>query len=149
MELLTRLGEDLKDAMRQQDVVRRTVLRSIRSDIHYEEIAQQKSLTDDAVMGVIAKQVKQRRESIQEFRKGNRQDLVTKEESELDVLLSYMPKQLEEDELITIAKSVIEAVSAKGVQDKGLVMKSLMPEVKGKADGSLVNSVVTDLLESL
>tara|TARA_B100001146_G_C16075088_1_gene388169 strand:- start:80 stop:529 length:450 start_codon:yes stop_codon:yes gene_type:complete len=149
MELLTRLGEDLKDAMRQQDVVRRTVLRSIRSDIHYEEIAQQKSLTDDAVMGVIAKQVKQRRESIQEFRKGNRQDLVTKEESELDVLLSYMPKQLEEEELITIAKSVIEAVSAKGVQDKGLVMKSLMPEVKGKADGSLVNSVVTDLLESL
>ena len=75
--------------------------------------------------------------------------MVTKEESELDVLLSYMPKQLEEDELITIAKSVIEAVSAKGVQDKGLVMKSLMPEVKGKADGSLVNSVVTDLLESL
>ena len=149
MELLTRLGEDLKDAMRQQDVVRRTVLRSIRSDIHYEEIAQQKSLTDDAVMGVIAKQVKQRRESIQEFRKGNRQDLVTKEESELDVLLSYMPKQLEEEELITIAKSVIEAVSAKGVQDKGLVMKSLMPEVKGKADGSLVNRVVTDLLESL
>ena len=100
-------------------------------------------------MGVIAKQVKQRRESIQEFRKGNRQDLVTKEESELDVLFSYMPKQFEEDELITIAKSVIEAVSAKGVQDKGLVMKSLMPEVKGKADGSLVNSVVTDLLESL
>ena len=149
MELLTRLGEDLKDAMRQQDVVRRTVLRSIRSDIHYEEIAQQKSLTDDAVMGVIAKQVKQRRESIQEFRKGNRQDLVTKEESELDVLLSYMPKQLEEEELITIAKSVIEAVSAKGVQDKGLVMKSLMPEVKGKADGSLVNRVVTDLLEFL
>ena len=149
MELLTRLGEDLKDAMRQQDVVRRTVLRSALSDIHNEEIAQQKSLTDEAVMGVIAKQVKQRRESIQEFKKGNRQDLVTKEESELDVLLSYMPKQLEEEELITIAKSVIEAVSAKGVQDKGLVMKSLMPEVKGKADGSLVNRVVTDLLESL
>ena len=149
MELLTRLDEDLKDAMRQQDVVRRNVLRSVRSDIHNEEIAQQKSLTDDAVMSVIAKQVKQRRESIHEFNKGNRQDLVTKEESELDVLLSYMPKQLEEEELINIAKSVIAAVSAKGVQDKGLVMKSLMPEVKGKADGSLVNSVVTDLLESL
>ncbi|MQF99042.1 MAG: GatB/YqeY domain-containing protein [SAR202 cluster bacterium] len=149
MELLTRLDEDLKDAMRQQDVVRRTVLRSVRSDIHNEEIAQQRSLTDDAVMGVIAKQVKQRRESIQEFRKGNRQDLVTKEESELDVLLSYMPKQLEKEELITIAKSVIKAVSAKGIQDRGLVMKSLMPEVKGKADGSLVNSVVTELLESL
>ena len=149
MELLTRLDEDLKDAMRQQDVVRRNVLRSVRSDIHNEEIAQQKSLTDDAVMSVIAKQVKQTRESIHEFKKGNRQDLVTKEESELDVLLSYMPKQLEEEELINIAKSVIAAVSAKGVQDKGLVMKSLMPEVKGKADGSLVNSVVTDLLESL
>ena len=149
MELLTRLGEDLKDAMRQQDVVRRTVLRSALSDIHNEEIAQQKSLTDEAVMGVIAKQVKQRRESIQEFKKGNRQDLVTKEESELDVLLSYMPKQLEEEELINIAKSVIAAVSAKGIQDKGLVMKSLMPEVKGKADGSLVNNVVTELLESL
>ncbi len=75
--------------------------------------------------------------------------MVTKEESELDVHWSYMPKQLEEEELINIAKSVIAVVSAKGIQDKGLVMKSLMPEVKGKADGSLVNNVVTELLESL
>jgi|TARA_B110000263_G_C15253589_1_gene485345 uncharacterized protein YqeY len=149
MELLTRLNEDLKDAMRQHDIVRRTVLRSIKSDIHNEEIEQRQLLSEQSVITVIAKQVKQRRESIEEFKKGKRQDLVTKEESELDVLMAYLPAQLEKEELIAMAKSVIDDMSAKGIMDKGIVMGKLMPEVRGKADGSLVNSVVTELLTSL
>jgi uncharacterized protein YqeY len=149
MELLTRLNEDLKDAMRQHDIVRRTVLRSIKSDIHNEEIEQRQLLSEQSVITVIAKQVKQRRESIEEFKKGKRQDLVTKEESELDVLMAYLPAQLEKEELIAMAKSVIDDMSARGIMDKGIVMGKLMPEVRGKADGSLVNSVVTELLTSL
>jgi len=149
MELLTRLNEDLKDAMRQHDIVRRIVLRSIKSDIHNEEIEQRQLLSEQSVITVIAKQVKQRRESIEEFKKGKRQDLVTKEESELDVLMAYLPTQLEKEELIAMAKSVIDDMSAKGIMDKGIVMGKLMPEVRGKADGSLVNSVVTELLTSL
>jgi len=149
MELITRLDTDLKDAVRRQDVVSRMVLRSIRSDIHNEEISRQKALDDDAVVGVISKQVKQRRESIQEFRRGKREDLVQKEEAELNVLLAYLPLQLTREELVAIARSIIDQTFAKGMNDKGKVMGQLMPQVKGKADGSLVNEVVTDLLESL
>lgn len=149
MELITRLDIDLKDAVRRQDVVSRMVLRSIRSDIHYEEISRQKALDDDAVVSVISKQVKQRRESIEEFRKGKREDLVQKEEAELSVLLAYLPLQLTREELVIIAQSVIHQTLAQGMNDKGKVMGQLMPQVKGKADGSLVNDVVTGLLESL
>ena len=149
MELITRLDTDLKDAVRRQDVVSRMVLRSIRSDIHNEEISRQKALDDDAVVGVISKQVKQRRESIQEFRRGKREDLVQKEEAELNVLLAYLPLQLTREELVAIARSIIDQTFAKGMNDKGKVMGQLMPQVKGKADGSLVNEVVTGLLESL
>ena len=149
MELITRLDIDLKDAVRRQDVVSRMVLRSIRSDIHYEEISRQKALDDDAVVSVISKQVKQRRESIEEFRKGKREDLVQKEEAELSVLLTYLPPQLTREELVIIAQSVIHKTLAQGMNDKGKVMGQLMPQVKGKADGSLVNDVVTGLLESL
>lgn len=148
MELITRLDIDLKDAVRRQDVVSRMVLRSIRSDVHNEEISRQKPLDDDGVVGVISKQIKQRRESIQEFRKGKREDLVQKEEAELSVLLNYLPQQLTREELVIIAQSVIDQTFAKGLNDKGKVMGQLMPQVKGKADGSLVNDVVTNLLES-
>ena len=114
MELITRLDIDLKDAVRRQDVVSRMVLRSIRSDIHYEEISRQKALDDDAVVSVISKQVKQRRESIEEFRKGKREDLVQKEEAELSVLLAYLPLQLTREELVIIAQSVIHQTLAQG-----------------------------------
>lgn len=150
MPLKDRLDEDLKSAIRAQDALRRNVLRSLRSEVHNEEIAQQKPLEDDdAITGVISRQVRQRRESISEFRKGNRDDLVQREESELAVLLEYMPQQLTAEEIADLARQAVAEVGARGPGDKGRVMGKLMPSVRGRVDGSVVNEVVTGILEAM
>ena len=150
MPLKDRLDEDLKSAMRAQDALRRNVLRSLRSEVHNEEIAQQKPLEDDdSIVGVISRQVRQRRESIAEFRKGNRDDLVQREESELAVLLEYLPQQFTPDEVAEMAREAINEVGARGPGDKGKVMGRLMPKVRGRADGSVVNELVTAILETM
>ena len=150
MGLKERLDEDLKKAIREQDALRRTVLRTIRSEVHNEEIALQRPLDDDdGIVGVVSKQVRQRRESIYEFRKGQREDLVEREEAELAVLLDYLPPQLTPEELTVLIQGVIQDMGAQGPGDKGKVMGRLMPQVKGKADGSAVNEVVSKLLEAL
>ena len=150
MGLKERLDEDLKKAIREQDVLHRSVIRIIRSEVHNEEIALQKPLDDDdAIIGVISRQVRQRRESIYEFRRGNREDLVEREEAELAVLLDYLPPQLTREELTALAQGVIQEMGAQGPGDKGKVMGKLMPQVKGKTEGSAVNEVVSKLLESL
>ena len=150
MPLKDRLDEDLKSAIRAQDALRRNVLRSLRSEVHNEEIAQQKPLEDDdAIVGVISRQVRQRRESISEFRKGRRDDLVQREESELAVLLEYLPQQLTPEEIADLAREAVGEVGARGPGDKGRVMGKLMPLVRGRADGSVVNEVVTGILEAM
>jgi uncharacterized protein YqeY len=150
MPLKDRLDEDLKRAIRQQDALRRNVLRTLRSEVHNEEIAQQKPLDDDdAIIGVISRQVRQRRESITEFRKGRREDLVQREESEMAVLLGYLPPQLSPEEIADMAREAVREVGARGPGDKGRVMGKLMPNVRGKADGSVVNEVVTGILEAM
>ncbi len=150
MPLKDRLDEDLKSAIRAQDALRRNVLRSLRSEVHNEEIAQQKPLEDDdAIIGVISRQVRQRRESISEFRKGRRDDLVQREESELAVLLEYLPQQLTPAEIADLAREAVGEVGARGPGDKGRVMGKLMPLVRGRADGSVVNEVVTGILEAM
>jgi len=149
MGLKERLEEDLKTAMRGRHVLRRSVLRMIRSEVHNEEIALQKSLDDDGIVGVLSRQVRQRREAIYEFRKGQREDLVLRENSELAILQEYLPPQFTEEELVALAQGVIGEMGARGPSDKGKVMGRLMPQVKGKAEGSLVNEVVAKLLEAL
>ena len=150
MPLKDRLDEDLKRAIRQQDALRRNVLRTLRSEVHNEEIAQQKPLEDDdAIIGVISRQVRQRRESITEFRKGRREDLVQREESEMAVLLEYLPPQLSPDEIAEMVREAVREVGARGPGDKGRVMGKLMPNVRGRADGSVVNEVVTGILEAM
>jgi uncharacterized protein YqeY len=150
MRLKERLDEDLKKAIREQDVLQRSVLRTIRSEVHNEEIATQKPLDDDdGIIGVISRLARQRRESIYEFRKGHREDLVEGEEADLAVLLGYLPPQLTAEELTALAQVIIQEVGAQGLGDKGKVMGKLMPQVKGKTEGSSVNEVVSKLLESL
>jgi len=149
MGLKDRLDEDLKKAMRERDVLRRSVLRLIRSEVHNEEIALQKPLDDDGIIGVLSRQVRQRRESIYEFRKGQREDLVQREEDELAVLQEYLPPQLTAEELMALVQGAIREMGAQGPGDKGKVMGKLMPQVKGKAEGSAVNEVVSKLLEAL
>ena len=149
MTLLEKLKEDLKSAMRAKEELRVSVLRMLLSAINYAEIAQQKKLDDAGIISVIAKEIKQRRESIEAYEKGNRPELAAKEKLELDILQAYMPAQMGRDEVTAIVQKVIAEVGAKGPADKGKVMQKLMPQVKGKADGNEVNTIVTELLGKL
>ena len=146
--LKEKLSVDLKKAMRGGDKARRSAIRLILAAVHNAEIARQSSLTDGDVLGVIAKEARQREESIQAFKQGNRQDLVAQEEAELAVLQEYLPEQMTRDEIIAEARKVIEEVSAQGPKDKGKVMPKLIAELKGRADGRQINEVVTELLSS-
>jgi len=148
MTLRQRLDEDLKQAMRSGETLRRDTLRFLRSSIHNEEIAQGKELDDQGIQDVIAREAKRRRESIEAYRAGKREDLVAKEEAELGVLLEYLPQQLSREEIAELARQVAQEVGARTPADKGKVMKALMPQVKGRADGSLVSAVVDELLRA-
>ena len=142
------LGEDLKTAMRNGDTVRRSAIRMIRTAIKNAEIAQQKPLDDQGVTDILAREVRQRRESIAEFEKADRNDLVSKEQSELEIVLHYLPRQMSPEEITVEARTVIEQVGARGPADKGKVMGILAPALRGKADGREINEAVTKLLES-
>ncbi len=149
MALLEKLDADLKEAMRQQDVVRRETLRLVRTAIRYEEIGKATPLTEEDLNAVLQKQAKQRRDSITEYRKGNRADLVQREEAELAIITAYLPQQMDREAIAELAHKAAQEVGARGPGDKGKVMGRLMPQVRGKADGGLVNAVVTELLEAL
>ncbi len=149
MSLQEKLNTDLKTAMRAHDELRMLVLRTVLSSMNYAEIAKQKKLDDGGVIDVIGKEIKQRKESIEAYEKGNRKDLADKEKAEMAVLQEYMPAQMGHDEIVKIVQAVIAEVGAKGPGDKGKVMQKLMPQVKGKADGNEVNNIVTDLLGKL
>lgn len=144
--LQKRMTEELKQAMKSGDTVKRDTLRMLISSVKYAEIAKLAALTDADVLGVISKDVKRHHESIDAFKKGNRADLVAKETAEMAILQSYLPRQMSRDEIATAAKEVIAAVGAKGPSDKGKVMQQLMPKLKGKADGQEINDAVTELL---
>ncbi len=116
--------------------------------VRYAEIAKQAELTDADILGVIAKEVRQHNESIEAFKKGSRPDLVSQEEAEMAVLQEYQPRQMSRDEIAAEARRVIAEVGARGVADKGKVMPRLIAQLKGKADGREINSVVTELLSS-
>ncbi len=146
MSLQERLLEDLRDAMRQKDELRRTTLRMIRAAVQNEEIALQKQLDDAGVLKILATQVRQHQESITDFQRGNRLDLVEKEEAELAIIRQYMPQQLSQEEITQMARDIIAKVGARGPSDMGKVMGQLMPQLRGKADGSQVSQVVAQLL---
>jgi len=135
--------------MKTGDKTRVSVLRLLLSDINNAEIAKGTSLEDSDILGVVAKQAKQHRESIDAFSKGNRPELVEKEESELAILLQYLPEQMSREEIISAARQVMEEIGARGPGDKGKVMSKLMAQLKGKAEGHEVNEVITELLASL
>ena len=146
MPLQERLSEDLKTAMRQHDDVRRSIIRLIRSAIHNVEISQKESLDDDGVITVLSRMIRQHQESISEFKKGNRGDLVEKEETEMAIVKEYLPPQLAADEITKLAKEAVKEADATEPSHMGRVMGKLMPQVKGKADGSLVSRIVRELL---
>lgn len=149
MSLKDRLNEDMKQAMKDKEAgkLRLSVIRMVRASIKNTEIDRRKELaTDEEVLDVLAKEVKLRRDSLEEFKKGNRPDLVATLEQEIAILMDYLPAQLSEDEVRKLVAEAVAAAGAAGPKDMGKVMAVLMPKVKGRADGKLVNTVVKDLL---
>lgn len=144
--LKERIQSDLNDAVRARDEVRKGALRMLTAALHNAEIEARGQLADDALLAVIQKQAKQRRESIAEFRKGGREDLATKEESELQVLEGYLPQQAERSEIEAEARKVIAETGASGPRDIGKVMPQLVQKFAGRTDGRQINEVVRELL---
>ena len=146
--LKQKLTDDLKQAMRDGDKVKRSALRLLMAAINNAEIARRAPLEDTDILGIITKEVRQRRESIEAFKQGNRQDLVAQEEAELAILQEYLPQQMTREEVAEAARRVIEEVGALGPGDKGKVMPKLIAQLKGRADGQEINAVVSELLAS-
>lgn len=146
MELKTRLGEDLKAALRSGDKLRVSVIRLLTALIKNREIEKRGPLTDAEVLQAIMTSCKQRQESMDQYRQGGRQDLVDKEAAELSILQSYMPKPLTSEELQVLVLEAIREVQAASPKEMGKVMAILMPRVTGRADGKVVNTLVREAL---
>ncbi len=146
--LKERIQSELHDAMRAHDETRKTALRMLTAAVHNAEIDARHDLDDDGVIAVVQKQVKQRRESIVEFRKGRREDLAAKEEAEMAVLEVYLPQQAEQSEIEAAARKVIAETGASGARDIGKVMPLLVKQFAGRADGRVISDVVRGLLGS-
>jgi hypothetical protein len=143
-----KIEADVRIAQKAGEKLKLETLRLLKSDIRYKEIEKGQTLSDDDLVAVLSTAAKRRRESIAEFKKGGRADLVAKEEAELGFILGYLPQQLSPEELKDLAARAIEEVGAKTQSDVGKVMKVLMPQVHGKADGKTVNACVQALLEA-
>ncbi|MDF1514564.1 MAG: GatB/YqeY domain-containing protein [Anaerolineae bacterium] len=146
MNLKKQLQADLKAAMRNQDAEKKSALRMVLSGIQYAEVEKSEELSDQDILGVLQKEVRRREDALAMIRDAGRDDLAAEEVAQLEILKAYLPTQLTVDEITTLAKTVIAEVGAASPSDVGMVMKDLMPQVKGKADGRMVNQVVRDLL---
>lgn len=148
MSLKEQLTEDMKQAMKDREAgkQRLSVIRMVRAAIKKVEIDTKTELAEDGVLDIIAKEVKMRRDSLEEFKKGGREDLVAQMEQEIAILTPYLPEQLSEEAIRTLVSEAIAESGASGPKEMGKVMAVLMPKVKGRADGKLVNSIVRELL---
>jgi uncharacterized protein YqeY len=148
MSLKEQLRVDMVDAMRSGDTEKRDTLRYIMSAIKQVEVDERRELSDEDVVAVLKKQAKQRRESIADYEAAGREDLVYEEQAQLTLIESYLPAQMTREQIAEAAAKVIADVGAEGPQSTGQVMGQLMPLLKGKADGRLVNEVVRELLQA-
>ena len=149
MPIQAQLQQDLRQAMRDKDALRRSVLRYLRSEIHNVEIAQQKELDDEAVLAVLSRQAQQRRDSIEAYQGANRQDLVEREQGELAIIMEYLPQQLTRAEIDSLVEKTIAETGASGPGDMGRVMGKLMPQVRGRAEGREVSAAVSAALRQM
>jgi uncharacterized protein len=161
--MMLKLNEDLKQSMRDKTELRTSTIRMLISAIRYAEMKKQDAefnkhpdadlklitMSDADILGVVAKEIKQREDSIEAYKAGHRQDLVDKESAEMAVLKTYMPQQMSQADVVEEAKKAIAEAGAKGPSDKGKVMSKLVAKLKGKADGKLINDAVTDLLSKM
>ena len=142
MGLKERLDEDQKSAMRERAQLRLDTIRMLKSAIKYREIELMKPLDDAGILGVIGSEVKRRRDSVEQYTAGHRQDLADKEAAEIAILQAYLPEQLGEEALRAKVDEAVKKTGAQGPKDMGAVMKALLPEVQGRADGKVVSDLV-------
>jgi uncharacterized protein YqeY len=148
MSVKERLVEDMKQAMKDKEAgkLRLSVIRMVRASIKNVEIDRKKELSEEEVLDILAKEVKMRRDSMEEFKKGNRPDLIETLEEEIAILMQYLPQQMTEAEVRAAVADAVSSTGATTVKEMGKVMAVLMPKVKGRADGKMVNSIVKELL---
>jgi len=143
-----KIQADMKQALKKKEALVVSTLRLLLAEIHNQEIEKQKELTDEEIVGVVQKEVKRRKEAIEAYRKGKREDLLTKEKKEMALLNNYLPQPLSAEELETTIQSVIKELGATGPADFGKVMGPVMAKVKGKTDGQAVSEAVKKVLGS-
>ena len=143
------IDSDLKEAMRNREALKRTVLRTMLSEIRNAEINSQTTLDDEGIISVLTKQVQQRKDSVEAYEAANRQDLVAKETEEINIISVYLPEQLPQEEIEQIIDSAIYQSGASSLDDMGKIMGLVMPQVRGRADGKIVNTIVTSKLRAL
>jgi hypothetical protein len=148
MGLKEQLLQDLQQALRDRDAARKTAIRLTLAAVTNEEIATQRELEDEHILALIRREVKQHRESLDEFEKAGRTELVAQEKAQLAVLFGYLPQQLDREQIVLAAKQAIAEADARSPQQLGQVMRILMPRLQGRADGKLVNEVVKELLSA-
>lgn len=146
MSLKQSLGEDMKSAMKSKDQVALSTIRMLTAAIKNKEIEVGRELDDAGVEELVARSIKQRRESAEQYRNADREELAANEEAEIEVLLKYLPEQLDENAIRELVKEAVDKSGAASMKDMGKVMGVLMPKVKGKADGSVVNRIVKETL---
>lgn len=146
MGLVDRLTTDMKLAMKAKDKVRLSVIRMIKTSLQNESIKNGRQLSEDEALAVLTRELKQRKDSLQEFENAGRQDLVDEVSEEIAIVKFYMPEQLSDDEVLSIIDETISEVGAQSKADIGKVMKAVMPKVKGRADGSQINRLVRSKL---
>jgi uncharacterized protein YqeY len=149
MSLHQSLDDDLKRAMKSSDRLKTSVLRMVKAAVKNRQVEKQRELSEEEIISVILTLSKQRREAIELFSKGGREDLADKEKQEISILQAYLPSQLTREDLDSLIIELIQESSAEGIKDIGKVMRLLMPKVKGTADGKTVNQRVKELLEKI
>lgn len=147
--VLEQLFKDMKDALRAGDKLRLGVIRLLRAQLENAAIQRRRKLTEDEILSVFSSAVKMRKEAIEKFREGNRQDLVEKELAELNIVQGYLPRPLSEEEVSVLVDKTVREVGASGLVDLGTVMKQIMPQVRGRVEGGLVNKLVKEKLQNL
>ena len=146
MSLKEKLFSDMKEAMKNKEVLRKNTIQSVRTAILQQEKDTQKDVTEEQILDILMSQIKQRKDALADFQKGNRPDLAADAEAEISVLQGYLPKQLTDEEITEIIESVIQEVSATSMKDMGRVMSAVKPQVQGRADNSKVSSIVKQCL---
>jgi len=146
MSLKENLLSDMKVAMKEKDVLRKNTVQLVRGSILQKEKDTREEVTEEQILDIIMQEIKKRKDALLDFEKGNRQDLVIEANSEIDVLMGYLPKQLSDDELLVIVRETITEVGAASMKDMGKIMTAITPKVKGKADNSKVSKMIKQCL---